>query len=297
MYYIKLLLSIIGKRYPEFVVRLRYLLRFHTTIDLDNPKTLNEKIQFLSLRTDTDNWTRLADKYLVRDYISECGYSDILVPLFGKWDNVSDIDFETLPEQFVIKTNNSSGECITIYDKSSTDVRSVRRHLRKFLKHPYGLLEGNLHYSRIKPLIIAEKLLRNDPVSALYSKTPIDYKIWCFNGKAYYVWACTDRIRHKAKVMTYDTEWNAHPEFSVFNSQYSRGPILPKPKRLDVMLEIAQKLSEPFPVVRIDMYNFDGTIYFGEMTFTSLGGYMDFYTADFLKYTGSLIKLPQASGK
>ena len=283
--------SSIGRRHPELIVRIRYRLRFHKRINLDNPVTLNEKIQYLSLRTDTSEWTRLTDKYVVREYVKECGLENILNRLYGVWERSSDIDFSLLPDKFVLKTNHGSGDYIIVRDKSKIDIPVISDMLDSALNETYGLAEGNLHYSRIEPRIIAEELLENDEESARYSTSLIDYKIWCFNGKAYYIWACTDRDSKSTKVMTYDTEWNAHPEYSVFNSHYMRDNVIPEPVNLKLMLETAERLAAPFPVVRVDLYNIGGRIIFGEMTFTSLGGLMDFYTDDFLKKTGELIKL------
>lgn len=137
----------------------------------------------------------------------------------------------------------------------------------------------------MKPCVIAEEVLPCDPGTT----TLTDYKIWCFNGKAYYVWICNDRSKggNSAHVMTYDLDWNAHPEFSVFNSDYLRGEIMPKPENLDEMIRIAEKLSQGFPELRVDLYNVNGKVYFGELTFTSQGGFMDFYTPEFNLELGS----------
>lgn len=290
---IKSIASCVGRRNPELIVRIRYRLRFHKRLNLDNPRTLNEKIQYLSLRTDTTEWSRLTDKYTARDYVRECGLADTLNTLYGVWDHASDIDLNSLPDSFILKTTGGSGDSIIVKDKNQMDAESVFRYLDRMVNTVYGLSEGNPHYSRIVPRIIAEQLLVNDEVSARYSSSLIDYKIWCFNGKAAYIWTCTDRTSHGTKVMTYDTDWTAHPEYSVFYSHYSRGDVIPKPENLDRMLVIAEKLAAPFPVVRVDLYNIAGRIYFGEMTFTSLGGLMDFYTPEFLEKTGDMIRLPQ----
>lgn len=290
---IKSIASCVGRRNPELIVRIRYRLRFHKRLNLDNPRTLNEKIQYLSLRTDTTEWSRLTDKYTVRDYVRECGLADTLNTLYGVWDHASDIDLNALPDSFILKTTGGSGDSIIVKDKSQMDAESVFRYLDRMVNTVYGLSEGNPHYSRIVPRIIAEQLLVNDEVSARYSSSLIDYKIWCFNGKAAYIWTCTDRTSHGTKVMTYDTDWTAHPEYSVFYSHYSRGNVIPKPENLDHMLAVAEKLAAPFPVVRVDLYNIAGRIYFGEMTFTSLGGLMDFYTPEFLEKTGDMIRLPK----
>lgn len=291
--FIKYIASRIGKRNPELLVRIRYWMRFHKRLDLDNPQTLNEKIQYLSLRTDTSEWTRLSDKYQVREYVRECGLEHILNKLYGVWDSADDIDFSSLPKQFVIKTTHGSGDCVIIKDINNVDINKIRKDVNARLHETYGLSEGGVHYSRIKPRVIVEELLENDAFSAQYSSSLIDYKIWCFNGKACYIWVCTDRTKDGTKVMTYDTDWNAHPEYSVFTAHYMRdNNLIPEPANLKQMLEFAQKLSSPFPVVRVDLYNLEGRIVFGEMTFTSLGGLMDFYTDEFLKMTGDMIHIP-----
>lgn len=288
---IKRIASFIGGRNPELIVRIRYRLRFHKRIDLDNPKTLNEKIQYLSLRTDTTEWSRLADKYAVREYVSDCGLADTLNTLYAVWENADEIDFDKLPDRFILKTTSGSGNCVIVKDKSQIDKNGIRKYFKKMLNTVYGLSEGNPHYSRIKPRVIAEALILNDPESAKHSTSLIDYKIWCFNGKAYYIWVCTNRTHSGTNVLVYDTDWTVHPEHCNFTRYYSEGKVVPKPKNLGLMLSMAEKLAAPFPVVRVDMYNIDGRIYFGELTFTAVGALMNCYSDEFLLHTGQLIKL------
>ena len=140
------------------------------------------------------------------------------------------------------------------------------------------------HYKNMKPCVIAEEVLPFDKGAT----SLIDYKMWCFNSKCQYIYVCNERSANgnSAHVMTYDMDWNAHPEFSVFNSDYLRGDIIPKPKNFDKMVEIAEKLSKGFPELRVDLYNIDGKIYFGELTFTSQGGFMDYFTPEFNKMLG-----------
>lgn len=281
----------VGRHNPELLVKIRYFFRFKKPLNLTNPQTLNEKILYLSLRTDTSLWTRLADKYEVREYVKQCNLEHLLVKLYSVWDNAKDICFDNLPKSFVLKSNNGSGDVIIVKDKSQIDTDKTKKKLAHMLCLNYGELEGGKHYMRIPHKIIAEEYIENDSVSEQYSTSLIDYKIWCFNGKASYVWTCCNRDKNGTDVMTFDTEWNAHPEYCRFTSHYRRGPIIPRPKNLEVMLQNAERLAEGFPVVRVDLYNLDGKIYFGEMTFTSLGGLMDFYSDDFQKMAGNLITL------
>ena len=143
----------------------------------------------------------------------------------------------------------------------------------------------------MKPCVIAEELL--DPLKQpIETDTLIDYKIWCFNGKPRYIWACYNRHKDSVEVATYDLIWNRHDEKSIFTSHYKRANLnLPKPKSLKEMLEMASKLSEGIPQVRVDLYEIDGKPYFGEMTFTSAGGFNNFYTQEFLNELGSYVDL------
>ena len=281
----------LGVHHPILLARIRYYARFKKPLHLNNPQTLNEKILFLSLKTDTTLWTRCADKYEVRDYVKECGLEDILIPIVGVWDHATDIDFDKLPDEFVLKATHGSGDIKVVTDKSKLNIPKVVEEFEEDLKHQYGALESGHHYMRIKPRMIAEELIHNDPETAKISSSIIDYKIWCFNGKVHWLWACANRDEHTTEVMTYDTDWNAHPEYSIFENDYRHGEILPKPKNLERMIEVAEILAKPFPCVRVDLYNIDGKIYFGELTFTSYGGLQDFYTAEFQHLAGSKIDL------
>lgn len=281
----------LGEHHPITLARFRYFARFRKLLHLKNPKTLNEKILYLCLKTDTSLWTTCADKYAVRGYVEEKGLKDILIPLVGVWEKATDIKYDELPSEFVLKATHGSGDILVVTDKKKIDWPSVVEIFTKDLAHKYGALESGHHYMRIEPKMIAEELIKNDLETAKVSRSLIDYKIWCFNGRCHYIWACANRDEHATEVMTYDREWNAHPEYSVFYSGYKHGEIIPRPKNLEYMMEIAEKLSEDFPCVRVDLYNVNGKIYFGELTFTSYGGLMDFYTDDFQKMAGDLIDL------
>lgn len=281
----------LGTHYPVTLARIRYFARFKKHLNLDNPQTLNEKILFLCLKTDTTLWTRCADKYAVRSFVEEKGLGDILIPLIGVWNNVTDINFDKLPNEFVLKATHGSGDILVVTDKSKVNWTDTVNMFKKDLVKRYGALESGLHYMRIKPRMIAEELIRNDEETQKVSFSLIDYKMWCFNGKCHYIWACANRDEHSTEVMTYDREWNAHPEYSIFEDGYRHGEVLPKPKNLERMIQVAEKLSEDFPCVRVDLYNVGGKIYFGELTFTSYGGLQDFYTDEFQLLAGSQIDL------
>ena len=286
-------------RWPKFAAKARYYARFHKRLNLKNPKDLNEKILWLAINTDTREWSRLADKYLVRDYIHECGLDKILVPLYGVWDKAKEVDFDKLPQSFIMKSTNGSCSNIIVRDKSKISKNQFIEKVKEIEdKKVLVTGVGDLHYLRNKSRIIAEGLLENDEVSAQYSETLIDYKIWCLNGRAEYIWVCMNRFVHNkdgAEVLTYDRDWNPHPEYSVWSNDFSQAQPMPKPANFEGMLAAAERLCKGFPVVRCDLYNLNGKIYFGEMTFTSLGGMMDFYTPEFLRICGDKIDLSLAS--
>lgn len=284
------LCEFMGNHFPAALLKLRYRYVFKKPLDLKNPKDLNEKILWAKLYSDTTKWTQLADKYEVRKYVESIGLGDTLVKLYAVWYSVDEVNFDALPESFIIKANNGDGKGTNKIIRKSELTEEKKKEVLEMIdgwlhRKNIGALHAEPHYKGMKPCVIAEEVLPCDPGTT----TLTDYKIWCFNGKAYYVWICNDRSAggNSAHVMTYDLDWNAHPEFSVFNSDYLRGEIMPKPKNLDEMIRVAERLSQGFPELRVDLYNVQGKVYFGELTFTSQGGFMDFYTPEFNLELGS----------
>ena len=260
-------------------------------INWENPRDINEKIQWLMCFSDTSLWTVCADKLKVRDYVASKGLGDILNPLLGVWDSASGVDFKSLPEKFVLKCNHDSGSTLVLDKVVGFDEVRVRDFLDSHLKKKFGYLNGEMYYNSIKPCIIAERFLPLD--SGVPGATPVDYKIWCFDGKPYSVWACYGRTSHETYVNVYDLDWNVHPEASVFTEHYKDGRgVVPRPGCLGEMLDAAAVLSEGFPEVRMDFFVSGGKPYFGEMTFASYGGKMDFYTKEYLEELGRQCVLP-----
>lgn len=256
------------------------------------PKDLNEKIQWLMFYTDTSLWTTLADKYKVRDYVTERVGGKYLVPLIGKWENVEDIVFDALPDKFVLKPNNGSYDTIICTTKEGINNEEVKRKLAYSLSHKFGYENAEPHYLNIKPCIIAEQLLESDDPGGLK-----DYKIWCFNGKPYFIFICANRdyYRHKVDFICYDTEWNFINEY--LSPSLRNSLCVEKPDNLEEMLEIASKLSVGLPQVRVDLYNINGKIYFGELTLSSNFGMMQYFTQGTLNQLGDLISLPTRNFK
>lgn len=276
---------------PIRVAKLRYMYIMHKWPHFEHPKDLNEKINYLKFYGDTSKWPMLTDKYAVRKYIESIGLGDTLVKLYGKWDSVEDIDWDSLPDKFVMKCNNGSGDVLICKDKAKLDIEATKRYFDKMLHREFGVVSAEPHYASIKPCIIAEELL-DASTQPCGSSSLVDYKIWCFNGKPHSVYCCYNRKQYHANVGVYDLNWHYHPEASIFTKHYIMGQQqLPKPICLDKMIELAEKLSVGFPVLRVDLYEVNGHVYFGELTFTSQSGCMDYFSKEFLNETGALIKL------
>lgn len=283
--------------FPAYFISRDWYSLFKERLDWNNPKDLNEKIQWLKRYTNTTVWSRLSDKYEVRNYIQEKGLSNILVKNYGKWNSPDEIEWENLPNQFVMKLNNGSGGVVICENKSNIDIPYITKKLKRNLKNRFGYLTGEPHYLAIKPLIIAEELLDKNK-QPIQSSSLIDYKIWCFNGKPECIWTCINRTSKSLEAMTYDLNWNSHPEWSVHSDHYKISKtLIPRPKSLDEMLKIAANLSEGFPQVRVDLYEIDSNPYFGELTFTSASGMMTYFTKDFLTYLGEKVNLDNCKKK
>lgn len=233
-------------------------------INLDNPKSFNEKIQWLKLNYRNPLLTKCADKYAVREYVKEKIGEEYLIPLLGVWDSPDDIDFDSLPNQFVLKVNWGSGQNIIVKDKLTLNIEEAKEKLRNWLNsksnHYYMGLEWC--YKDIPPKIIAEKYM------AKMSESLIDYKIFCNYGTPKFLFLGIDRFKD-LKFNFYDLDWNLLPVKNHY--EISEKPIQ-KPNNYNKMLEIAEILSKEFPHARVDLFEIEGTIYFGEITFYHFGG-------------------------
>ena len=251
------------KAYP---LELSYWYRKRTgqELDLAQPRTYNEKIQWMKLYGITPLMTRLTDKYTVREWVKEKIGGDYLVPLLGTWDSADEIDEEKLPEKFVLKCNHGCMYNEIVTDKSKVDWKAIKEKFNRYLGENFAFVDGfQMQYKDIKPRIMAEEYMENED-GDLY-----DYKFWCFNGKVKFVMFLSER-RKQLRMNNYDLNWNLLPfTYNYQNTDYN----VQKPKSLKRMVKIAEKLAEGFPHVRVDLYQLnDGTIKFGEMTFTSATG-------------------------
>lgn len=257
---------------------------FDYPIDWNSPRDINEKIQWLQVNTDTSAWSLLADKVKVRDYVANRGLANILVPLYGVYKRIKDIQFDSLPDRFVLKCNHDSGSVQVVYKLSDNYApEEIRNKLSNCLKRDVLGIKGEIHYHKIRPrLIIAEQ----------YLGAVTDYKVWCFGGEPYCILACADRTSSSVALMVYDLDWKARPDVMAEDGIHKVGSTdLPKPVSFGKMLEAASILAEGFPQVRVDFYDVNGTLYFGEMTFTSMCGRMRYFTPEFLKELGNKTRI------
>jgi hypothetical protein len=271
----------------KFIFQIRYLKRFKRFINLKNPTLFWDKVIWMSLYSDTSQWSVLADKYAVRKYVEEkCG-KGLLNELYGLYERPEDINYDDLPDSFVIKTTNGCANNILVKDKRLIDVHATQKLLNRWLEFPFGEITGESHYCRIKPRIIVEKFLRQESSS---DASLIDYKFYSFGGVPKYVNVISDREfnTHEYRRMMYDLEWNAYPKVFIKGVPLK---LVDRPLSLNRMIAYVKLLSEPFPFVRVDLYEINGVPIFGEMTFTP-GTDMGF-TTDFQKHLGSLIQLPK----
>lgn len=258
----------------------------------DPPRSFYDKVFWMSENADTALWTQCADKVGVRGYVANrCG-EEVLPELYAIYRRADDIDFEALPERFAIKTNNGCASNYLVRLKSETDLDAVRAGLARWLRFPYGELTGQLHYARIEPCILAEELLsqEDDPNATL-----VDYKFYCFGGEPRYCYVVSNRTfdaKHTHTRMMYDTSWK--PLAGAFTTgkalNYTNAP-----HTLAVMLEVAGKLSEGIPFVRVDLYEVNGKVRFSEMTF--MPGMDPGFTEEFQIELGDLLELPMAGAR
>ena len=262
-----------------------YFRHFKKFIDFDNPKTFNEKIQWLKLNYRKEEYTNLVDKYRVKQYITKLIGEEYVIPTLGVWKNVDDIDFKSLPEKFVLKCNNDSGGIVICKNKKDFDEVKAKSFLKERLKNNGYWYGREWPYKNVKPCIIAEKYMEDS-----ISKDLKDYKFFCFNGSMEFFDIDIDRfIEHRSNY--YDRNGNFLP----FGKTYCPPDYTKKiemPKNLGKMIELAETISHNTVLSRIDLYEIDGQVYFGEITFYPGSGFSPFTDEKWDYKLGDMIDLP-----
>ena len=268
-------------------LKMKYWLSMGEKLDLDSPKTYTAKINWLKLYDRDSNYTLMVDKYRVKKLVAEKIGKQYIIPTLGFWTSPKDIDFDSLPDKFVLKCNHNSGigMCICT-DKSKLDLTKVKKGLRKGLRQNYYLQSREWPYRNVKRGILAEQYMCDEVTGELR-----DYKFFCFDGKVRGLFVATGRSRgdHETRFDFFDPDYNHLP----FTNGHPNADTIPeKPIRFDEMKRVASKLSEGIPAVRVDLYEIDGRVYFGELTFSHWGGFMPFCPKEWDSIFGEWIVLP-----
>lgn len=277
-------LNLLYKIAPELTLKIIFRLKTGYKLNLENPKTYNEKLQWIKLYDRDPLMAICADKYMVRHFVESQGCEGILNELLWEGFNPDDIPFDTLPNQFVIKVTHGSTFNIICKNKEELNISRTNRKLKKWLNANFLTCYGEWFYGVEKPRIIIEKYLENENQSPLF-----DYKIFCFNGEPEMLYVDTWKDGDHA-INVYDLDFNFLPEVTL---GYDNDPaaIIEKPKNFDLMLEYAKKLSKPFSHVRVDLYNIKNDIIFGELTFTKGAGFDKIRPYEFDVEMGNMLDL------
>jgi hypothetical protein len=253
-------------------------IHFHKTINLTHPRKLNEKILWTEYNTDGQMRTRLTDKYEVRKFVEQKGYKETLVPLLGVYDKAEEIPFDELPEKFVLKATHGCDMNYLCTDKKQLDQkeqRELRKMIRFWLSFHMAYMALETHYRDIRRRIICEKYIEAE------SGLP-DYKFHCSNGKVRFILVCNQKGAKRYKNV-FDRDWK---ELDVVEGTEVDPEPVKRPDKLEEMIQMAEKLAEGIPFVRVDLYQADGKIYFGEMTFTPATGVLFHFKDTFLEEEG-----------
>lgn len=272
---------------PKLASKIYYRTKLHKKLDLVQPKLFNEKLMWLKLNEYENNKliTKCVDKYKVREYVKQCGCSEILNELIDVYDNADEINFEKLPDKFVLKCNHAAGYNIICNDKSKLDKEETRKKLKKWMKIDYWKFVAEVQYKNVDKKIVCEKFLESKDGNAIE-----DYKIYCFNGVPEFCMVCIGRNLGKPTYYLFDKNWKLM-RINPAGINAPEGFTIEKPKCIDQMYEYAKILSRPFKFVRADFYDYNGKPIFGELTFTPAGCIDKNYTDEAQLKLGELINL------
>lgn len=273
----------------ELFIKMQYRLFFNKELNLRNPETFNEKIQWLKLNDRNPRYIELVDKYLAKEEVGKIIGKQYIIPTYGIYDSFDEINFKELPKQFVIKTTHFGGShgVFIVRDKEKMDLNLIKKGINDTLKRNLYYYSREWPYKNVKPRIIVEKYL-----SEISSPLTRDYKFYCFNGNPKYLYVSEGLEDHSTgRIDFFDSDFKKAPfgrtDFMHFEGDLSR------PKNYEKMLWISKKLSASIPFVRVDLYNIDGKIYFSELTFYPAAGLMEFSPSDWDKKLGDLLILPE----
>lgn len=288
--FVNYFLRFTAKIWPdELYLKVKYFALMGKHLNLRNPKSFNEKINWLKLHDRKSLYTTLVDKYTVKKWVADKIGEQYIIPTLGIWDKFEDIDFDKLPNQFVLKCTHDSGGLAICKDKQTFDIENARKKINKSLKRNFYYIFREWPYKNVHPRIIAEKYMSDTDEY----KDLTDYKFMCFNGKVKIVFTCTERYSKSGlKVTFFDRKWKLLP----FERHYPKSKRkIDKPYNFDKMITIAEILSKEIPFVRVDLYEINNKIYFGELTFFPGAGFEEFTPSEWDEKIGEMLILPNTS--
>ena len=277
----------LGKWMPDAVyLQIIYYLKLGKILHLDHPRTFSEKIQWLKLHNRKPEYTQMVDKVLVKDYVAKIIGEEYIIPTLGIWKTFDEIDFDSLPKQFVLKCNHDSGGVVICKDKRNLDRIHARNLLNKSLERNFFYGGREYPYKNVKPCIMAEEYMLNVNGGDL-----VDYKFFCFSGKVKMCQVISDRFTDE-KIDFYDRNWNRLIGLIGLNIEAKNSiEDKPRPQRYDEMIQIAETLSKGMTFVRVDLYDINDKIYFGELTFFPASGFGYFRPDEWNVKLGNMIEL------
>lgn len=264
-------------------LKICYQLSMGKKLDLENPRTYNEKLQWLKLYDRKPEYTRMVDKYEAKRYVAEKIGAEYIIPTLGVWDRFDDIDFDSLPDQFVLKCTHDSGGLVIVKEKAALDKAAAKEKIEKSLKQNYYYSGREWPYKDVKPRILAEAYLEDEDREDLS-----DYKVMCFGGEPKMIQLHRGRFGVHTQDF-YDAGWK---KLAILRGAPNSGEVAPKPDFLEEMLELSRKLSSNTPQLRVDWYFTNGRLYFGELTFFPASGMKGFQPESWDETLGEWITLP-----
>ena len=268
----------------EKFIKRQYYKVFKKELDLDDPKTFNEKIQWLKLNDRKDIYTKMVDKYEVKNHVSKIIGEEYVIPTLGVWDKFDDIDFDKLPNQFVLKCTHDSGGLVICKDKKNFNYKKAKFKFNLIMKRNFYYRSREWPYKNVKPRIIAEPYLVDETFNELR-----DYKFFVFSGKVEIMFIASNRQGEGDTYFDfYDRNFN---HLHIINGHPMSPSKIEPPKNYKKMIELAEKLSDNLPQIRVDFYEINGKVYFGELTFYHWSGLVKFEPEEWDLKLGKLIKI------
>lgn len=277
----------------ERYLKLRYKYILGYKLSLNPPRTFNEKLQWLKLHDRKAIYTTMVDKYAAKEFVASRIGEKHIIPTYGVWNRFDEINFDELPNQFVLKCTHDSGGLVICTSKEQFDMRAAQAKLEKALRHRYYYQGREWPYKDVPPRILAEQYVQDNTEKGNDAHQGLtDYKFYCFKGIPRYLYVSRGLDDHPtAHISFLNLDWSFAPfgrsDFKPFDE-------LPaKPKSLDEMIEIAKKLSAGTPFLRVDLYEVDGRVFFSELTFSPCGGMMPFDPQEYDLVLGNMLELPK----